>query len=102
VIQDRWCTFTLAQQLGNIASELSRARYWEDSKDSDNKNKSLKRSLELLDFTLKDNRWKGHRLREFTRLKEVICDWINGNTYYNISGIELEEYCMHYALLIKK
>jgi len=95
--KQRWMQFTLAQQLGHIGSELSRARYWERNHDLSSRQEALVRALALLDLTLEDQRLKS-RLKEPARLREVVSDWFSGQHYYDISSDELEEYCTVFAV----
>jgi len=95
--QSRWYQLSLVQQLGNIGSELSRARHWESKQDSQHRDQSLERALELLDLTLDDQRWRG-RLKELTRLREVIGDWFCGQKYYQVPPQALEDYCVSFTL----
>jgi hypothetical protein len=94
----RWRQLSLAQQLGNVGSELSRARHWESKQDDHNRDESLERALALLDLTLDDRRWRG-RLRELARLREVVSDWFSGRKYYLISSSALVDYCAGFSLL---
>ncbi len=93
----KWSKFSLTQQLGHIASEITRARYWTKEKDVTNRDKALERSLELIDLTISDARWKG-RLKEIVRLREVVCDWLTHGNNYEISPEALEKYCTDFAL----
>ena len=95
--QDKWFQFSLAQQLGNIGSELARARYWEEKQDSENRDQALMRALDLLDLTLGDSRWR-LRFCELARLREVVGDWYSGLKNYHISPKELEDYCVSFTL----
>lgn len=101
VILKRWQGFSLAEQLGNIGSEISRARHWEESLDYINREKALERALELLDLTVADKRWQS-RLRELTRLREIIDDLIAKTKIYNISLKDLEKFCLGFAMVARK
>lgn len=72
---ERWQELSLLEQLGNIGSEVSRALKWE-GKDEKTFNGAVDRALELFDLTLQDARWRGARLREIARAREVFCDAI--------------------------
>lgn len=65
----RWQQMTLIQQLANIGAEFQR---FAASKDSNAKTQAQARLLELLDLTIADPRFKS-RLKEITRLREVVC-----------------------------
>ena len=93
----RWVKLNFAQQLGNIASELARARYWESKNDSVTCTKSLERVLELVELTLSDDRWRKRR-KELARLNEVLCDRFSGQKFYQVSLDEIGKYCITFAL----
>ena len=43
IAKNRWSKFTFAEQMGHIASEISRARHWEEKKDFISRDKALER-----------------------------------------------------------
>lgn len=90
--KDRWQNLSLAEQWGNIGSEISRAQTWEKVNDSFSRNKALERALELLDYTLADKQHK-HRLKEISRFREAVCDLIAGTHFYSLSPKDLIEIC---------
>ena len=57
----KWFKMSLAEQMANIGSEVSRAHKWE-GKDEDIFWGAVNRALELFDLTLTDSRWKGQEL----------------------------------------
>jgi hypothetical protein len=79
-VVERWREMTLAEQLGNIGSEVSRAANSQE-KDDVRFNKAVDRALELFDLTLSDPRWKG-RLLEVGRMRDVFCDTVLGAHEY--------------------
>lgn len=97
--EERWHTFTLAEQLGNIGSEVSRAA------NQQNRNEDLfwgavGRGLELIDFTLSDQRWITRR-SELSKMKETFCDAVLGGEEYGSNLKELQKYFDHFALLAR-
>ena len=99
--QQRWTQLSLAQQLSQIGSEVSRARHWEMNHDDASRGKALERALELLDLSLEDRRWQ-RGFKELTRFREVLCDWFCDHKYYDIPAEALEEYCTAFALSARK
>ncbi|MEO5572769.1 MAG: hypothetical protein ABIT08_15415 [Bacteroidia bacterium] len=91
----KWFELSLCSQMGNIGSEIGRAKRWQ-KKDQKNFEAAVFRAIELIDLTLSDVRWK-HRSKEIARAKEVICDaYLDGKEYG--SGFEsLEKYFYHFA-----
>ena len=96
----RWHTFSLAEQLGNIGSEVKRAAQWQH-KDEQLFNGAVNRTLELFDLTLNDNRWNG-RQREIARAREVFCDAVYGGTLYNSTLKDLVRYFDQFAFAARQ
>ena len=95
--KERWQKLSLAEQMGNLGSEVSRLLYFEKIDDRENKKKAVERSLELLDLTIADSRWQ-FRLKEFLRLREVIADFFNNGRIFDISAESLNDYFLPFAL----
>jgi hypothetical protein len=90
----KWFTFSLAEQLGNIGSEVNRAiRARGDEKRFEC---AVLRGLELFDLTISDVRWR-KRLKELTRVREVLCDAILGGSEYGTSLEDLDKYFYYFA-----
>ena len=71
---ERWFSMTLAEQLGNVGSEYSRAANGLKRNDQIRFKTAQARFLELLDLTINDPRWSVFRKRELLRLREVSCE----------------------------
>lgn len=93
---ERWRKMTLAEQIGNIGSEVSRTASAQ-GKDESRFNNALARALELFDLTLSDLRWRG-RMWEIGRMREVFCDTVLGSTEYGDNFIDLQKYFDQFAL----
>ncbi len=96
----RWQKLSLVEQLGNIGSEVSRARRW-FSKDQKLYEGAVLRALELFDLTMADPRWRG-RLREIARARELFCDAITGGKEYKSSLKDLERYFFYFAFAARR
>lgn len=83
----RWFKLSLFEQLGNIGSEVGRARKCE-GKDAVLFNEAALRALDLFDLTLEDMRWHGARRIEIARARELFCDaaWGGGGEYGSSLG----------------
>ena len=92
-IAERWFAFPLAEQLGNVGSEVSRALRWR-SRDPGIAERALHRALELIDLTLDDPRHRVSvaRLREICRAREVLLDFLVGPNRYASTGESLQRY----------
>ncbi len=97
----RWHTLTLAEQLGNVGSEYERAQRWKASNDKARFELAFARMLELLDLTISDVRWKNHRLKELTRLREVICDELWNEEQELHHPRDLKDYFLYFAILAR-
>jgi hypothetical protein len=69
----RWKSMLFIEQMANIGSEIERAIRWKGKGNPDYSNQAFERALELLEITITDKKNK-HRLKELTRLKEMLAD----------------------------
>ncbi|MDP3697826.1 MAG: hypothetical protein Q8R55_07525 [Candidatus Taylorbacteria bacterium] len=95
----RWQKMSIEEQLSNIGSEVGRSAKWQ-VKDEKIFYGAVTRALELFDLTLEDPRWKGGRLMELGRLKEVFCDGVLGGKEYNTDLHDLEKYFYPFMNLV--
>lgn len=91
---------SLAEQLGNIGSEVSRATTWA-SRNPELARAALYRALDLFDLTLDDRRHRASpaRLREIARAREVVADFFAGPNQYGSDAASLQRYFDAYAVL---
>jgi len=87
----RWAEMSLADQMLNIGSEISRANRWKSKSNEEQVRKAVFRALELLSLTIDAQRGH-HDLGEFTRLYEVIGDYYLGSNEYITDGDSLQKY----------
>jgi hypothetical protein len=80
----RWGTLSLIEQLANIGSEVERALKGRDKGNPGYSQRALERALELIGLTIGDPRHRG-RLKEITRLREVLLDYFLGENLYQSS-----------------
>jgi hypothetical protein len=99
----RWWHLSLAEQLGHVGSEVSRAVRW-TSRDPERARRALYRALELLDLTLADPRQRQSpaRLREIARAREVVVDFLAGSNQYGSTGPSLQKYFDAYAMAARR
>ena len=98
VSKERWFTLPLAEQLGNIGSEVGRAAKWQAKKDEQSFWGAVTRALELFDLTQADPRWVARR-KELDRARESFADAVLGGEMYGSQLSDLENYFMQFALL---
>ncbi|HBF67085.1 MAG TPA: hypothetical protein DDW36_01510 [Candidatus Magasanikbacteria bacterium] len=99
--QGRWFTLSLAEQLGNVGSEVGRAAAGQKRGDKEKTESALDRALELLDLTLEDSRWQGRR-KEIARSRELLCAVFYNSETYNTTPADLEKYFFQFALAARK
>jgi hypothetical protein len=99
----RWRELSLAEQLGNVGSEISRALKW-SSRNPELAQAALYRALELIDLTLDDprHRQSAPRLREIARAREVVVDFLAGSNQYGSTGPSLQKYFDAFALAARR
>ena len=85
----RWAEMTLAEQMLNIGSEVSRANRWRSKGNEQQCQRAVYRALELIDLTIEAQRGK-HSLKEFTRMREVLCDYFLGDNEWHSDGATLQ------------
>lgn len=98
----RWFSFSLAEQLGNIGSEVFRAIRWREKGNNEYFESAYIRMLELIDLTLADERWRGPRRKELARLREAICDSFEGGNQMGIPLGSWQSYFMPFAVLARR
>ena len=96
----RWFKLSLAEQMGNIGSEVYRAAKWQGN-NIELFQKATDRAFELFDLTLEDRRWHG-RLREIARAREVFADGVTGGKEYGTKLPELMPYFDAFALAARR
>jgi len=94
---ERWYKLSLVEQMGNIGSEVQRAFLWQKKEQSEQKEKSITRFLEMIDLTLADPRWQ-KRCLEICRIREVLCDYFLNNNKLGNSFENLINYFNAFAL----
>ena len=90
--EDRWRAFTWREKMGHIASEMSRAKHWEERGDAESRARALERALGMIDVTLQC--YRDARRREISRLRELTAHCLTNSKAYDVSLDDLE----HYAL----
>ena len=97
--QGSWSKLSLAEQLGNIGSEVGRAASWE-KRDPKLSQGAAERALELFDLSLDDSRWHMPAKREIARAREVFCDAMLGGHSYSTSMKDMERYFFNFTIIL--
>lgn len=98
----RWFSLSLAEQLGNIGSEVERAIRWHDKGNDLYFQAAFTRMLELLDLTVMDERWKGPRRKELLRVREALCDSFEKSEAFKIPLSDWPRYFFPFAILARR
>jgi len=85
-----WNKISFCEQMANIGSEIFRTINWQ-KKNKDYADKAFERALELLMLTIDDKKNRG-RLKELTRLKEVLADYFVFDNEYKSSDDLWQKY----------
>lgn len=87
----RWKELSFFEQMANIGSEVERAINWRNKNNQEYFRLAFERALELLDLTLGNERDK-NRLRELSRLREVMVDYFAFENDYGSSDEKWHNY----------
>ena len=91
--EEKWDSFSLSIQMGNIGSDVSRALKWMD-RDRERSMEFVERALELTDLTVMSLYRKGRfsSMRELCRSREVLCDFFYGDNEFLSTPENLMKY----------
>ena len=96
-----WQQMPLEAQLGNIGSEYERVMRAKFNNQPERFSSALDRMLELFDLTLADRRWKGPKLKELCRAREIACAEIYGDKEFGGNPDGLKKYFLQFATLAR-
>ncbi|MBI2623344.1 MAG: hypothetical protein HYW65_02100 [Candidatus Liptonbacteria bacterium] len=69
--RERWAKFDKHMQLLNIIAELERARVWQEQGNAPAYLSALERALELIDFSLGEEKWNKSKLQLIILREEI-------------------------------
>lgn len=87
----RWFEISCIEQLANVGADVGRAINWKKKGDDERSRSAFYRALELLSLSIDDSKNKD-RLKELTRLYEVLVDYFAGDNQYGSSDELMEKY----------
>lgn len=87
----RWQKLRLVEQLAHVGSEVERAIRWREKGNHEYSQMAFVRALELLDLTL-DVLKDGVKLKEVSRVREVLVDSFVGDNRYKSSDLLWRHY----------
>ncbi|MEK7376172.1 MAG: hypothetical protein AABZ57_03250 [Candidatus Margulisiibacteriota bacterium] len=94
--EGRWGKFSLAEQMGNIGSEISRTISWKKKENTKLSSEAFERALELSDLTIGDPK-NIKRLKEICRMREALVDYFMYNNEYGSSDENWMKYFDFFA-----
>jgi hypothetical protein len=92
----RWAEMSLAEQLGNVGSEVNRSILWRKRGNEVLSHKAFDRALELIDLTI-GSHLRPAALKEVLRLRDLYCE-----AYLDKNEADLEyvnKYLYYFALI---
>lgn len=99
--QGQWAQMSLAEQMANIGSEVSRALNWRSKDNKELSEKAVVRALELIDLSL-DSTKKFSRLKEIARLREAVVDYFFGSNQFSSSEVLWRKYFDHFIVALRR
>ncbi len=95
----RWAEMSIAEQMGNIGSEVSRSLRAKKMGNEKLFEGAFGRALELFDLTIECTS-EPRRLREVCRAREEFCDFFLGDEY-NTTAEQMMRYYDQFAMLAR-
>lgn len=95
----RWARMSLAEQLGHIGSEVSRALNWQAKGNDDYSQKASARAIELILLSLQGQCTES-QYREVACLHETVADYFYGENRYGSTPALLRKYFDQFAMLV--
>lgn len=95
----RWFELPFLEQMANIGSEVERAIKWRE-KNIEFSIKAVERVLELIELTIDDTK-NVNRLKELTRLREVLIDYFYGHNKYSSTDNSWRNYFNGFGFIVR-
>ena len=99
--QGRWSKMSFVEQMANVGSEVDRALSWRVKNNNAYSQKAFERALELLDLTLVYQS-AFPRLRELTRVREVMVDYFFGINEFASTDVSMRRYFFCFTFAARK
>lgn len=100
--QGGWQKLSFPEQMANIGSEVLRALNWRQKNNPQYSQQAFFRSLELLSLTINNQIKHPARLKELTRLKELLVDYFFGQNQYKSTPQLWQNYFMAFNFLARQ
>ncbi len=92
-----WQKLSFAEQMANIGSEIERTISWQKKNSQKHSQEAFFRALELVDFTILDNKKKTGRLKELCRVRETLVDYFFSDNEYGSTDEAWQKYFRAFA-----
>lgn len=99
-LRAKWPTYSIAYQMGNIGSEVSRSLKWTARGNKHRADISIDRALELFDFTIAANVHNSARLSEILLAREEFCDFFLGGNSWHTDPAKMQKYYDGFAVML--
>lgn len=87
----KWDTMNFSEQMANIGSEVERSIRWKRKGNEKYFQLAFDRFLELTDLTIADSKNRD-RLKEITRMREMLCDFFLFENEYGSTDEQWQKY----------
>ena len=94
-----WKNHSIAYQMGNIGSEVSRSFKWHAKGNQARADKAIDRALELFDFTVEANIDNHARLTEILKARDEFCDYFFADNSYHTDPAKMQKYYDGFAMM---
>lgn len=99
--REDWKNHSIAYQMGNIGSEVSRSLKWTAKNNKDRAATAIDRALELFDFTIEANHNNPARLREVLIAREEFCDYFFNDNSWHTDPTRMQKYYDGFAIMMR-
>ena len=100
-LRQNWQNYSIAYQMGNIGSEVSRSFKWSEKGNEKRANSAIDRALELFDFTIESNVKNHARLTEILKAREEFCDYFFGGNTWHTDPAKMQKYYDGFAMMMR-
>ena len=99
----RWFELSLIEQLANIGTDIERAIRWKQKGNVEYSQQAFERALDLLDLSIIDIKNR-KRLKELTRMREVLIDYFVYDNEYGSTDQAWQNYFypFNYAVALRR
>lgn len=92
----RWEKLSFCEQMANVGSEVERAIKWRQKNNPDYSRQAFVRALELLDLTISIQKKSWGRLKELSRVREVLADYFQFDNIYSSTDASWQKYFLSF------